>query len=396
MARLKVAISGLGGHRPGTQGQGRNHLKTYRLIPDVEVVGLYDPNQEWARQVADETEVSRVYASLDDLLADKDIDVLSIAAPCPYHGEQALAGLSAGKHVLVEVGLDGFSLDRLWQIVKAAEQNDRKVQVGNHMRWDPATLAMKRLIDEGKIGDVFYAESEYIHDLSYLMGQEPNGSATWRNGFGKLPQPSMSSGGGIHAIDTIRWIMGNVEFVEVFGYGNRICKPWRDVDDLEVALFKTRTDAVVKVVVSKALKRPSSQAYGVYGTRGTAEKPRNDGRTAAFGGGGTPVLFSEDPGPVNHHPPMEEIAVGLPDIDPERAALIGHGGLTLLEFEDFIQAILDDTQPRINVYEGARSSAAGICAWKSIQEGRPVKIPQFPDRSTDYARFRVRPLANGS
>jgi predicted dehydrogenase len=225
------------------------------------------------------------------------------------------------------------------------------------------------------------------------MDQEPDGSATWRNGFGKLPQPSMSSGGGIHAIDTIRWIMGNVEFTEVMGYGNRIAKPWRDVDDLEVAMFRTHSGAVVRVVVSKGLKRPSSQAYAVYGTAGSAEKPRNDGTTAAFGGGEAPIYFSGDPGPVHHHPPMQRIDVGPPQIDPARAKEIGHGGLTYLEFRDFVEAILEDRQPIINVYEGARSSAAGICAWKSIQEGRPFKIPQFPDRSADYKRFRKHPVS---
>lgn len=384
---LKVAVSGL--------GQGRNHVRTFQQIDDTEVVGIYDPDDMKAAQRAKDFGIKTVYATFEDLTRDPDVDIVSIAAPCPYHGVQALAALNAGKHVLVEVGLDGFDLDRLWSIVKAAEIGHLKVQVGNHMRWDPQTLAMRGLVENGKIGEVFYAESEYLHNLAHLMGAEQDGTATWRNGFGKPTQPSIASGGGIHAIDTIRWILGNVEFVEVTGYGNRIVMPHRDVDDLEVALFKTATGAVVRVVVAKGIHRTSSQSYGVYGTRGSAEKPRSDGTGPTFGGDLRPIRFwAAEQEDEHSEAPVQQITVEPHQVDPELKSRIGHGGLTYFEARDLVDAIMEDRQPLINVYEGARSSAAGICAWRAIREGRPIRIPPFPDRSVDYARFApIRAMA---
>ena len=74
---------------------------------------------------------------------------------------------------------------------------------------------------------------------------------------------------------------------------------------------------------------------------------------------------------------MAELEVpGLP-LPEEVKRKVGHGGMTYFQDRDFVDAILEDRQPEINVYEAARSCAAAICSRQSAAEGRPVKIPSF-------------------
>ena len=77
---------------------------------------------------------------------------------------------------------------------------------------------------------------------------------------------------------------------------------------------------------------------------------------------------------------MTAIDVPALHLSDDQKLRVGHGGMTYFQDRDFVDAILEDRQPEINVYEAARSCAAAICARQSASEGRPVKIPSFYQR----------------
>ena len=74
---------------------------------------------------------------------------------------------------------------------------------------------------------------------------------------------------------------------------------------------------------------------------------------------------------------MQEVVPPEVSLPKEVVEKIGHGGLTFFQDRDFVEAILQDRQPVVNVYEAARSCAAALCARQSALEGRPVRIPSF-------------------
>ena len=379
---LKIGVAGL--------RRGESHVRLYQeAIPETEVVAVCDSHAPRARAVAAQHGVPRAYGAYAELLADPDVDVVVLTTPCAYHAEQTLQALDAGKHVHVELPLVATTVDDCWRVVKAVERTGLKLQMGNMMRWDPRNLAMRRWVEDGTLGEVCYAEGEYMHDVTELMRRpEDDGTASWRNGFGKPTQLTIAAGGGLHAIDTVRWIVGE-EFVEVAGFGNKKAAPERDVNDTEAVLFRTRGDAVVRVVVSKTVRRTHSSYFAVYGTAGSTERDRHEAN--GFDPGPDDVLYltRAEEACGGHYPPMARVPVGFDEASAAAARGVGHGALTYLQNRDFVEAILEDRMPRLNVYEAARSCAAALTALRAIQEGGTLRIPSIPDRSADFARFRT-------
>jgi predicted dehydrogenase len=383
VSKLKVGVVGL--------RRGASHVHLYQeAIAETEVVAVCDTDQQRAAEVASKYQVARTYTDYAEMLRDRDVDVVIVVTPCADHARHALMALDAGKHTHVELPLVATTLDDCWQVVKAVERTGLKLEMGNMMRWDPRNVSMRRWVSDGTIGDVFYAEGEYMHDVTALMGQpEPDGTASWRNGFGKATQLTIAAGGGLHAIDTLRWILDE-EFVDVTGYGNRKVAPYRDVNDTEVALFKTQTGAMARVVVSKTVRRTHSSYFAVFGTNGSVERDRHERN--GFDPSPEDRLFLTRAAEAvdGHYPPMTPTPI-VHDSDVEKATHgVGHGALTYLQNRDFIDSILDDRMPMLNVYEAARSCAAAISALRAIDEGRPVRIPSIPDRSADFKRFGTR------
>jgi predicted dehydrogenase len=379
---LKVGVVGL--------QRGVSHVRLYQeAIPETEVVAVCDSYPPRAREVAARHGVPRAYGAYAELLGDSDVDVVVITTPCAYHAEQTLQALDAGKHAHVELPLVATTVDDCWKVVKAVERTGLKLQMGNMMRWDPRNITMRRWVDDGTLGEVFYAEGEYMHDVTELINRsEADGTASWRNGFGKATQLTIAAGGGLHAIDTIRWIVGE-EFVEVVGFGNKKGAPERDVNDTEAVLFRTRGDAVVRVVVSKTVRRTHSSYFAVYGTDGSTERDRHE--TNGFDPSPEDVLYltRADEASHGHYPPMARVPIGFDERSAAAARGVGHGALTYLQDRDFIDAILDDRMPLLNVYEAARSCAAALTALRAIQEGGTFRIPSIPDRSADFSRFKT-------
>ncbi len=129
---------------------------------------------------------------VNDVLNDPDIQAVVIATPARTHFELARAALAADKHVLVEKPL-AMNSEEAEQLISLADRHSRVLMVGHTFVYNPATLKIKELIDEGQIGDVYYAYSVRVnlgrvqrdlnalwsiapHDISimlFLLGQMP-------------------------------------------------------------------------------------------------------------------------------------------------------------------------------------------------------------------------------
>jgi predicted dehydrogenase len=322
--------------------------------------------------------VKHVTSCYEDVLLDRDIDVVAIAIGCHLHAAAVISALAAGKHVLVEVPAVASSVDDVWRMVHAAEKGRLKLQMGNHERWTPQKRKMKAMIQDGLIGEIMWAEGDYTHDgfrptgsgrPNYMRfdlegGQPVDHPPHWRLGYGNPAQETTAGGGGLHAVDSLRWLMGE-EFAEVVCYGNHKLAPYRATDDTQAAMFVTRSGAIGRVLTSYAVCRQESRHNAVYGTRGSLEFRWHDNT----------LWHASD-----NHSPMLPVEVEELPLTDEQKRRIGHGGMTYVQDLDFVEAILQDRQPEINVYEAARSCAAAICARDAAREGRPIRIPSFYQR----------------
>jgi predicted dehydrogenase len=373
MGSLKVAIVGA--------GQGTSHGKVFaQMIDETEVVAVCDLNEARAKACASLLGVARVTSDYEAVLRDRDVDIVAIAIGCHLHGVAVVAALEAGKHVVVEVPAVGTTVDMVWKMVHAAERGRLKVQMGNHERWQPQKRKMKEMISAGEIGEIILAEGDYTHDgmrpelegaVNYMrfdMTQDRpvDDPPHWRLGYGNPAQETMAGGGGLHAVDSLRWLMGE-EFCEVMCYGNRKVAPYRAADDMQTALFKTPSGAVGRATAFYSVCRKHSRHNAVYGTDGSLEFRWHDDR----------LWLAKD-----NHSDMTAVDVPEVGLSDDQKRRVGHGGMTYFQDRDFVDSILEDRQPEINVYEAARSCAAAICAGQSALEGRPVRIPSFYQRMT--------------
>ena len=129
---LKVAVFGTG-------HLGKFHLNNWKLIPDAEVAGFYDPNDDTAAEVIEKYHIRR-FTNPAELL---DIcDAADIIAPTPFHFDLCEQAIRKGKHVFVEKPLAN-DMEEAKTILKLVKESNIKLQVGHVERFNPAFLALE-------------------------------------------------------------------------------------------------------------------------------------------------------------------------------------------------------------------------------------------------------------
>ena len=374
MAQEKLRVALVGARR------GSTHAAAFAAHPRSEVVAVCDLLPERAERVAAQFG-ARALARYEDVLNLDEVDVVALGTPDPIHAQQALAALEAGKHVLTEIPM-ATELEDCEKLIATVKRSKRHLQMAQQVRWAPYVLAAKSLVDDGELGELFYAEGEYFHNVEgYLKG--PNGERTWRatNPYAGI------LGGGPHPYDTIRWLTG-IEFTEVHAYSVKPANGLdRDADDHFTALFKApgRSGAIAKIAVSSGLARQYGLYMSVYGTEGTWERNRQ----AEAGSPNSDDYFFLRKIPnvrqmmtlpsyrSRYHSFTGIIADGMPSEMARAFGTQGHGAHDAMPAADLIHAVIEDRPPLIDVYEGARTCAGLRCALESCLTGQPVKIPQY-------------------
>ena len=129
---LKIGVIGVG-------HLGKFHLNNWKEIPDIELVGFYDPTDDTANEVSEKYQLPRFLDA--DLLIDS-CDAIDVVAPTNFHFEWCEKAIKKGKHVFVEKPLAN-TMDEARQLVKLTAESGIKCQVGHVERFNPAFLAIK-------------------------------------------------------------------------------------------------------------------------------------------------------------------------------------------------------------------------------------------------------------
>jgi predicted dehydrogenase len=336
--------------RVGFVGLGHNaigHIEAHRNVGLSEVAALCDVNPSRLDAAAERFGGARAYASAEELCAQDDIDAVSIHTGDPFHVEPFVEAVKHGKHVLVEKPVAN-SIEQLDQMAAAANEVDpkQKLAVGYILRFNPLFEAIHTMCVEGDLGQVYYLEGDYVHNLLYQAHQtDTHTGSNWY-----LEQERPMVGGGSHPLDLIRWFT-RAEVVEVSGYSVGLAFPEMHHDDCQVALFRFDNDTIAKVASIYAPRMEMAPCYNlrIYGTCGTVERDM--------------VALARDDEDV--HPKFHSIQCD---------AVSGHPYEP--EVEDWLHAIMDDHPLRCDFLDGANSTAATLAACEAIAEKKtlPVKV----------------------
>ena len=139
---VRIALAGAGAF-------GVKHLEGLAGIADAEVVALVSTPLGKAGELAERFGIGRVTESLDEVLADPDVDAVILATPTPIHATQAVACLEAGKHVEVEIPLCDV-LAEGERVAALAADTGLVAMVGHTRRFNPSHQWVRRRISAGE------------------------------------------------------------------------------------------------------------------------------------------------------------------------------------------------------------------------------------------------------
>ena len=135
MNKIRVGVIGVG-------SLGQHHARVYASLPETELVGVVDALPERAREIASRFDTG-AYSDYKDLFGK--VDAVSIAAPTTLHAEIGVHCLKEGIHVLAEKPI-AHTLEAADQLIQAARENDRVLQIGHLERFNPAVMALREII----------------------------------------------------------------------------------------------------------------------------------------------------------------------------------------------------------------------------------------------------------
>jgi predicted dehydrogenase len=183
------------------------HLDAYTAQADAEIVAVVDRHPERATALAQRYAAGTVYTSLAEVLEDERVQALSICTANASHAELAVAALTAGRHVLIEKPLATSVADAV-AVQGAARRSGAVVQVGFVRRFSGNVTTLKRFVDAGDLGEIYYARASNLRRAGHPGGWY---GARDRSGGGPLIDI------GSHVLDLCWYLMGRPEPVTVTG-----------------------------------------------------------------------------------------------------------------------------------------------------------------------------------
>lgn len=245
MQNLGLAIVGYG-------GMGAQHGKLLRGVECFTVTGVFDILEE-RRRLAVQNGFS-AYESFEEVLNDRNADVVLVVTPNHLHKELCIRALRAGKHVICDkpVTLNSAELE---EILAAAKECGRLFAVHQNRRWDEDFLVMKKLTDDKTIGDVYHIETR-------VMGSRGI-PGDWRHE--KAYGGGMMLDWGVHLIDRLLTMMAE-KVKSLYCQMSYVLK--NDVDDgFRLSLtFESGKTALVEVQTNNLITLPKWYMLGTGGS----------------------------------------------------------------------------------------------------------------------------------
>jgi len=324
-----------------------NHAKAIVGNDRAELVAVCDIVEEKAKDFQQKFNVPHYYTDYKEMLKRDDIDVVCICTPSGMHADMTIDAANAGKHVFCEKPID-ISSEKMTQMIKACRENNVKLGCVFQRRLMKEAIETKKAIESGEFGKIVLADAY----LKYYRSQEYYDSAGWR-GTWELDGGGALMNQGVHGIDLIMWLVGDVE--SVFARCETLARNI-DVEDTAVAVLKFKNGAVGVIEGTTSVYPAQDTRFEIHGEKGS-------------------VIFSDSG--FKQWRKVGEDTDTFPDIENEKVGgsdnptSISQSGHNLL-IDDMISAILEDRDPMITG-ESARKAVDLILAiYESARTGKEV------------------------
>ena len=335
------------------------HLRPYFENPNVEIIAICDTNEARLHALGRKYLVENLYTEVSEILANEQIDAVSICTWNNSHADIAIQALQKNKHVLLEKPMS-LNLEEAYAVEAAVKESKKILQVGNVRRFGTNVKVLKKFIDAGELGEIYYAKASCLRRLG--------------NPGGWFSDISKSGGGplidlGTHMIDLCWYLMGKPKPVSVSGntyrkLGNRAHienlsfykaadynAEHNDVEDLANGLIRFENGASLFVDVSFTLHSKQDEiSVKLYGGNGGAEvEPEL-------------AIIKEQ---------HETILNITPQID---LLSFDFAGSFVNEINHFIDCCINNVQPISPVSDGVEVTKMLLAIYESAATNREIKL----------------------
>jgi predicted dehydrogenase len=329
---LRVALVGMG-------RMGRTHLQAVGSACQADVIGVYDVNQQLARERAEAANVSRVFGSWQEVLDDPEVQCVGILLPHDLHEKYSNEAFAAGKHVVCEKPL-APTLSECDRMLAAAASSGRKLFPVHNRVFSPAVEKMRQIVQQDGIGEVFLAQTTGF--------EAPPTVQTWlatpRGGGGVLMSQA------VHPMYVLRWMLGDVARVSSL-FGDRKVVDMT-AEDHAVVLLKFANGIAAEMTCTFGIAHgPLEHSITLHGRDGylqltgqrlQAISPRMYGDTEIHA---VPVTVSDNVGAFGRM------------------------------WDDYARCMLDGTPARQTGEDGKRAVEIVQAAYHSNATGRTIDLP---------------------
>ena len=375
MKKLKLGIVGL--------NRGNTHAINVLKAVNTELVAVCDIDREKAdaradeyRRISPESKI-KVYYDYRELLMDNEVEAVIMATPIDVHTQTVIDALSAGKHVLSEV-IVATTIDDIYKIGEAIRKSGKIYMMAENYCFIRPLLIVEELIRAGRLGEIYYAESNYLKDFQEYHPHFPN-IGGWRQKIyvGRRGHPYIT-----HTLGPLLHIMKEkVVNVSCMASGHSF-----DIvaDNTCALMLQTDKGHLITLRSSFVSPRPDSVTYYSFqGTEGCYQAPQGntDFHRVHIRDMGEPNKWSNvyefkdycsDEWKKYWNP--ADYAENL--LDNDTYELYDSGVLMMLE--KFASCVLDGAPVPITFSDAANWTAAGILSAESVNNNvKSIDVPQF-------------------
>jgi predicted dehydrogenase len=348
--------------RIGVLGLSRGRTYAKDLVElGIKLVAVCDMNEKRLQAFKKEHKDISIYTDYDQFLT-HDMDAVVVANYFHQHAPFAIKALRAGKHVMSEIAACRTIQEGV-ELCREVEKSGKIYMLAENFLYFSGNQEMRRLYQQGIVGEIKYAEGEYIHPMPFTSGLRlAPGLDHWRNNIPPTYYCTHALGPLMYMTDSMPVCVNSLSLTATAEQDRRNV---RRGDPASVTFCRMDNGAVFRL--GHGGLAGHRYYYRLHGFKGRIDSVE-DSKVRV-------VRNSWDIGPDEHE---EVIYKPMFPFHNDLARQAGHNGGDFWTRYYFAEAIRSGQQPYLNVYRGVAMTAVGIMAWKSaLHNGAPMEVPDF-------------------
>lgn len=317
MRTVNVGVIGVG-------AMGENHVRVYHKMEEANLMGVSDVSERALKKIEKKYD-AKGYTDYCELLANPEIEVVSVCVPTTFHHDVVMEAIRHKKHVLVEKPI-AFTLTEAEEMIAAAKEAGVILATGHVERFNPAVQKAKELIDDGVIGDIVSAFAKRVGPLPP-----------------RIKDVGVSIDLAIHDLDIMNYLFEE-EITQVYGTMNSSFDDSEFEDHAEIMVsFDNESTGIIEVNWLTPYKRRELELTG---TAGIISVDYIQQSIEVFG------KFAQDI-EIVHEEPLKG------------------------ELKSFLNSVVEEKEPVITGEDGLKALKMVIAANKSSKEHRPISLDEL-------------------